>query len=196
MSDYMHLPCATCAEDAEIESSKSGRVLRELALAAPVLKQLEATGVMTVSGLVVYGDVNGHTFGVEWLVAHAGHDLVLVSEYGPVVWSSRQAPAAHADREICICAALRLPDGRIIRGHRHGDCIRTAEALVRWQNDPESGVNGPAWHPSMSCDQGFVTSRGRYVGREEGLALQQAAGIPSACRSGYRARELFSEDLY
>ncbi len=98
--------------------------------------------------------------------------------------------------EIVICAAIRLPDGRVIRGHRHGDAIRTAAALVDWQHKPESGVNGPPWHPSMCEDQGFVTSRNRYVGREEGLRLQLAAGIPSADPSGYRARQLFSEDLY
>lgn len=100
------------------------------------------------------------------------------------------------DPEIVICAAIRLPDGRVIRGHRHGDCIRTAEALVTWQHDPASGVNGPPWTASMCEDQGFISSRNRYVGREEGLALQLAAGIPSACPSGYRARLLFSEDLY
>jgi hypothetical protein len=48
----------------------------------------------------------------------------------------------------------------------------------------------------MARDQGFVTSRGRYVGREEGQQLQKAAGLPSACPSGYRAKLLFSEDLY
>jgi hypothetical protein len=48
----------------------------------------------------------------------------------------------------------------------------------------------------MGDDQGFITSRNRYVGREEALRLQLAAGIKSACPSGYRARDLFSEDLY
>lgn len=91
-------------------------------------------------------------------------------------------------KEICICAAIRLPDGRIIRGHRHGDCIRTAEALIEWENPG-------AWGAKMCRDQGFVTSQNRYVGRDEGLKLQMAANIPSAARDGYRW-QLYSEDLY
>lgn len=86
--------------------------------------------------------------------------------------------------EIIICAAVRLSDGRIIRGHRHCHCNR----LIREElhtNDFEQ------FH-----DQGFITSRNRYVDRVEGLALQKAAGIPSADPNGYRSRELFSEDLY
>jgi hypothetical protein len=96
--------------------------------------------------------------------------------------------------EVCICAAIRLPDGRIIRGHRHGDCIQTAAQLIdhRWRMKLEPAP----WSAEMCRDQGFITSRNRYVGREEALALQHAAGIPSACPSGYRKRELFSEDLY
>jgi hypothetical protein len=96
------------------------------------------------------------------------------------------------EREIVICSAIRLPDGRIFRGHRHSDCIRTAKEAVEWNRGDAKGV----WTASMCGDQGFITSRNRYVGREEGLALQQAAGIASACPSGYRTRQLFSEDLY
>jgi hypothetical protein len=44
--------------------------------------------------------------------------------------------------------------------------------------------------------QGFITSRNRFVTREEGYALQVAAGIPSAAAGGYRGKRLFSEDLY
>ena len=95
-----------------------------------------------------------------------------------------------AQPEICICAAVRLADGRIFRGHRHHDCLRTAEAVVEWQ---EAG----SWeHKHLSGHtQGFVTSKNRYVDRQEGLALQRAAGIESYARDGYRC-ELFSEDLY
>jgi hypothetical protein len=99
--------------------------------------------------------------------------------------------------EIVICSALRLPDGRIIRGHRHSHCLHAAKNLIDWQNDPQSGVNGPPWDSAtMSHDQGFMTSKNRFVNREEGLRLQLAAGIPSACPSGYREAYLFSEDLY
>lgn len=27
-------------------------------------------------------------------------------------------------KEIVICAAIRMADGYLARGHRHGDCIR------------------------------------------------------------------------
>jgi hypothetical protein len=96
--------------------------------------------------------------------------------------------------EICICAAIRLPDGRVIRGHRHCHCIQTALDMVMWNGGVNPGTHH--WSDDMGHDQGFVTSRNRYVGREQALQLQLAAGIKSACSSGYRARELFSEDLY
>lgn len=99
-----------------------------------------------------------------------------------------------AEREIVICSAIRLPDGRIVRGHRHGDCIRTAIELIDHRYN--IGLEPKPWNASMCRERGFISSRNRYVDREEGLRLQLAAGIPSACPSGYRQRELFSEDLY
>lgn len=92
--------------------------------------------------------------------------------------------------DICICAAIRMADGYIVRGHRHADAIRTASMYPRYAENWECpfGENGE--------DQGFVTSRNRYVTREEGLALQLAAGIESVADGGYRGGILFSEDLY
>lgn len=92
------------------------------------------------------------------------------------------APALPA--EIVICAAIKLPDGRIIRGHRHGDCLRTAGAM-------------PGVDPRLAV-QGFMTSRNRFVDRIEGLDIQLAAGIPSAALKYGRdyGTELFSEDVY
>ena len=83
------------------------------------------------------------------------------------------------DKEICICAAIQLADGRIIRGHRHDDCIHTA---IKWKA------------PYFESVQGFQTSRNRFVDRYEGMRLQKAAGIESVC--GARGDMLFSEDLY
>ena len=84
--------------------------------------------------------------------------------------------------EICICAAVRTPSGLVIRGHRHSDALRTLA---------ETGhVN------CREAEQGFVTSRARFVSRREGQALQIAAGIPSVNKRGYHAFLLFSEDLY
>lgn len=91
-------------------------------------------------------------------------------------------PETPGEPETCICAAIRcIREGRIVRGHRHGDCIQTA---VKMLIDPHG------------CEQGFITSRNRFVGRVEGRKLQDAAGIPSYDRDGYRGDTLFSEDLY
>jgi hypothetical protein len=117
----------------------------------------------------------------------------VVAETPPDVFDELERGGAP---EIVICAALRLPDGRVICGHRHQHCLSAAMAYIEWEHDARSGVGGPPWEPSMGVDQGFITSRNRYVGREEALALQLAAGIPSACPSGYRKGLLFSEDLY
>ena len=90
------------------------------------------------------------------------------------------------DKEICICAAILLTDGRIIRGHRHSNCIQT---MVDWQD---------AGQVVEIQEQGFMTSENRFVGRTEGMRLQKAAGARS-CYSDdgeLRGDILFSEDLY
>lgn len=84
--------------------------------------------------------------------------------------------------EVCLCAAIQLADGRVIRGHRHSDCIHAIVGL-RPRVEPLDNI------------QGFLTSRGRFVRRGEALVLQLAAGIKSA-NGEYRGAELFSEDLY
>jgi hypothetical protein len=82
--------------------------------------------------------------------------------------------------EICICAAVKDNTGYIWRGHRHSDCI----FLINQQQ-----------RHFKNTDQGFVTSKNRFVTREEGYQLQIAADIPSAS-GGYRGERLYSEDLY
>lgn len=104
------------------------------------------------------------------------------------------ARGTEAAKETVICAAIRLPDGRIIRGHRHGDCIRTAIELVDHRHS--IGLEPAPWDSLMGDDQGFITSANRYVDRIEGMRLQRAAGIESVARGGYRGTFLFSEDLY
>jgi hypothetical protein len=85
--------------------------------------------------------------------------------------------------EVCICAAVIATSGAVIRGHRHADCIRTMR------------VEGMKPRSSPLA-QGFITSKNRYVTREEGRKLQNAAGIKSASPDGYYGTTLFSEDLY
>lgn len=90
------------------------------------------------------------------------------------------------EKEICICAAVRTLDDRIIRCHRHSDGLRKIfdNAYLGWKRLHTK--NG----------QGFVTSTNRYVNRKEGAELQNAAGILSI-RTGKPIDTLLtSEDLY
>lgn len=91
--------------------------------------------------------------------------------------------------EVCLCAALLLDDGRIIRGHRHDDCIGT---YGKWRN---AGQRIPPL--TRQEQQGFLTSRGRFVSREEGARLMRAV-LHHSPYSGrqFDADILFSEDLY
>ncbi len=93
-------------------------------------------------------------------------------------------------REFCICAAIRMPGGEVIHGHRHNNCYdvvrnRTGEALV-----PREDI--------VHAKQGFVTSTGRFVDREEGMSIQRDSGRPSRYHKHgeYLGESLFSEDLY
>jgi hypothetical protein len=87
------------------------------------------------------------------------------------------------NKEICICAAVKSTDGIIFRGHRHGDCMVTIQNLNKYI---DTAINA----------QGFITSKNRFVTREEGRILQDKANIKSADPEGYRGKTLFSEDLY
>lgn len=86
-------------------------------------------------------------------------------------------------KEIVICAAVKSECGKIIRGHRHSDCLSTGLRMGLQMN-------------SKYDLQGFITSKNRFVSREDGRKIQDKAGIPSAAEDGYRSGVLFSEDLY
>jgi hypothetical protein len=88
--------------------------------------------------------------------------------------------------EVCLCAAILMPDGYIVRGHRHCDALQTVGRILRYKD------------VRVAQDaHGFLTSYGRFVGRREGAELQIAAGIPSAdAETPYLHGELYSEDLY
>jgi hypothetical protein len=92
-----------------------------------------------------------------------------------------------ADPEICICAAIRLDDGRIIRGHRHVDCIVTARAWKKAGQD--IGY-------IRQDQQGFVTSRNRFVDRTEGARLSREHAHVTPDGMAFQGDKLFSEDLY
>lgn len=81
-----------------------------------------------------------------------------------------------------------MPDGYIVRGHRHADAIRTGRGIPRYADISTHGD-----------DHGFVTSKNRYVTRKEAYEIQKAAGIESHCENPndkYLGGECYSEDLY
>lgn len=87
--------------------------------------------------------------------------------------------------ELVICAAIRMRDGYVIRGHRHCDCFHTASGIPRYA-DAKGRV-----------EQGFVTSANRFVDRREARHLHEVVnGCVSASPDGYRGDDLYSEDLY
>lgn len=90
-----------------------------------------------------------------------------------------------SEAETVICAAIRTVEGIIVRGHRHDGCLRYA-ATIRAVDETKL----------RDAEQGFVTSRNRFVDRIEGRNIQEAAGIPSQSLGGYRGYLLYSEDLY
>jgi hypothetical protein len=87
--------------------------------------------------------------------------------------------------EVCVCSAWKTADGQLITGRRHPDCLaEMADRGLERLKQPD--------------EDGFLTSKGRFVTRREGRMLQDAAGIPSASADGkgYRGDSLYSEDLY
>lgn len=74
--------------------------------------------------------------------------------------------------------------GIVFTGYRHGQCIYSKCAITGLR-DAESGEN----------EQGFLTSKNRFVSREEALeiAVRENQVIDL---SQIRGNRLFSEDLY
>jgi hypothetical protein len=73
------------------------------------------------------------------------------------------------EKEICLCAALKMADGYIFRGHRHDDCYLTMGGYEKYTK-----ADG---HLAI---QGFLTSHGRFVTRAEAAELH---GIKAPCMS-------------
>lgn len=88
-------------------------------------------------------------------------------------------------KETVACAAIRGTRAITFAGKRHHNCL---------QQITSAGFGG-LW--KCNSEQGFMTTHGRFVSREDGRKLQDAAGIPSADPGGYRGTNtLYSEDLY
>ena len=91
-----------------------------------------------------------------------------------------------AVKERCLCAAIMLPNGVVVEGRRHSDCLISMR---------ESGVHRL---DIINSTQGFMTSEGRFVNRQQAMEIQKVSGLPSAFSKdgSYRGTDLFSEDLY
>ncbi len=100
--------------------------------------------------------------------------------------------------EFCICAAIQMPDGYVVRGHRHSDCLAVAGGLRRMVRlEPYESWPRYTNDQIRKAPQGFVTSQGRFVERKEAAQLQLTAGIASKdIEHPYFNGECYSEDLY
>ena len=93
------------------------------------------------------------------------------------------------EKEICICSAVKYGD-LIFRGHRHVHCIAAAHDKLGYELSRKEVC-------ALESEQGFMTSKNRFVGRKEGCQLQKDAGIESVDKlHPYLNGELYSEDLY
>ena len=99
------------------------------------------------------------------------------------VWY-KELECKYPDMSKEVYLPKNLDVGVVFAGHRHGQCIYTKCAITGLR-DAESGEN----------EQGFLTSKNRFVSREEGLqiALKQNQVIDL---KEIRGDRLFSEDLY
>ena len=91
-------------------------------------------------------------------------------------------------KEQCVCAAIQMPDGYVIRGHRHDDCYLVLLGLRKEDDLSQPRYGKAEGHQAI---QGFMTTRGRFVDRAEGARLEIEAG-----REHFIGSCLTSEDLY
>lgn len=163
------LPCPDCRDKVEAgdcQRCRAQRAERAKEAAETALAEARDEAVTMMRGM------------------ESARDAAMDERNALIAENARLASQLAGLREVCICAAIQLPDGELFRGHRHDDAIQTAgkahveRALI------------------VSAEQGFITSRNRFVGREEGAALQTAAGIPPAQTGRPPEGMLFSEDLY
>lgn len=102
--------------------------------------------------------------------------------------------AAEQQPESIDGAAIRLPDGRVFSGDTHADAMTKAgidvEATAKQEDElQKQGINtddaSPKFQKSLGLpvfDDGFVTSKGRFVDRDEAAAIAKAnpSGQPPA----------------
>jgi hypothetical protein len=110
--------------------------------------------------------------------------------------------------EYILCAAIYFNDGKtyanqpknigqgfVITGRRHHNCYATLQAIAQC-----FGVEGIALKQIERIDrdnQGFITSTGRYVSRQEAFKIAKENNqIYHRAHDGVDEGMLISEDLY
>ena len=104
--------------------------------------------------------------------------------------------------ETIVAAAVRVPVGPTWREQVwNGERIYPDKLIV---SSPPPARHHTLLHPLHDVglsdlefeDQGFLTSTGRYVERDEALRIALASGQPMIDRPGRHHLWLFSEDLW
>jgi hypothetical protein len=111
--------------------------------------------------------------------------------------------------EHILCAAVYVDTGKaepprrsyaypatglVFAGWRHGDCLMLLEAWAsRLTNAERAEINAVADGQLAGRNQGFLTSRGRYIDRHAAWEIAEVAG---QVKPGEPRHDLFSEDLY
>ena len=110
------------------------------------------------------------------------------------VWNAKMTP------ETIVAAAVRIPVQEEFRTVLHDGQRVYPDYLIVSAPPPARHFTlmHPIWEAySVSIeDQGFLTSTGRYVGREEGLKIAVASGQQMIDHPSRNDKELFSEDLW
>lgn len=117
----------------------------------------------------------------------------------------RRHPLGGKDVERVLCAALWLDTGKdekptayaypktglLFCGWRHSECIHAMHAWATASLDRAQLVSDFRREKGLMDAQGFLTSHGRFVSREEAAKIAYEAGqIP------YEVSALMSENLY
>ena len=84
---------------------------------------------------------------------------------------------------------VNIPNGFVICGHRHGNCISIFALMVGFPYD-ENGLI-----LRRTEEQGFLTNKNRFVTRKEALEIARIAN-QILDESEVRSVGLHSEDLY
>lgn len=93
--------------------------------------------------------------------------------------------------EVVVCAANRFVKDSVAY---YTVGVRHADRLMRQQKETLCYMHGNL--STSELTEGFITSQGRFVDREEGLAIVKSSGQRFLVDRNGHNRELFSEGLY